>query len=139
MTLQDPQPAASATQVVRLQPYWDNDQQTWVFDDARLGFSHEPLVNGFPEFLDRLLRDIPDASRGFRIELSNHSFPGYVSHLMRQDDEFGGYWCASDDPSMKGWFGPALEHYFKAPPAQLFVRIEPLKRVACWASVPRPK
>jgi hypothetical protein len=118
---------ASAAQVVRLQPYWDSDQQTWVIDDARSGLSHEPFVNGYPDFLDRLLRDAPDAGRGFQIELSDRSFPGFVSHLIHQDDEYGGYWYASEDPSMKGWFGPVLERYFKKPPAELFVGIEPVK------------
>lgn len=119
------QQAAAATEIVHLQPYWDSDQQTWVIDDPPLGLSHEPFVDGYPEFLDRLLHDVPDADRGFRIELSDHPFPGFVSHLVRQDDEYGGYWYASDDPSIKAWFGPALERYFKAVPPELFLRLEP--------------
>jgi hypothetical protein len=130
MSLENRYQIVSSGKLIQLQPYWDGDQQTWVIDDARLALSHEPLVNGYPDFLDRLLRDVPDASRGFRIELSDRPFPGFVSHLIRQDDEYGGYWYASDDPSMKGWFGPVLEHYFKAVPAELFVRVEPLKRIA---------
>jgi hypothetical protein len=132
MSLENRYQIVSSGKLIQLQPYWDGDQQTWVIDDARIGLSHEPLVNGFPEFLDRLLHDVPDADKdvGFRIELSDHPFPGFVSHLVRQDDEYGGYWYASDDPAMKGWFGPALERYFKTPPSELFVRIEPLKKAA---------
>jgi len=110
-----------------LEPYWDDKLQTWVIDDPRRGLFHEPFVNGFTEFLDRLLRDVPDAASGCRIELSDRPFPGYVNRLVQQDEEAGGYWYVSDDPCIRSWFGPAVMSRFRALPSELYVRAQPLQ------------
>jgi len=47
---------------------------TWVFDDPRVGLVREPFVSGIPELIDKLVKDIPDADKGFRLLFSGALF-----------------------------------------------------------------
>ena len=46
-----------------IEPYWYQD--TWVFDDASKGLEKEPFVQGVPQMIDYLVKDIPNARSGF--------------------------------------------------------------------------
>ena len=51
-------------------PYWQDDVQMCVFDDARVGLSREPFVRGLLEMIEAVVADIPDALGGFRLVFS---------------------------------------------------------------------
>jgi hypothetical protein len=84
----------------------------------------EPFVNGIPEMIDSLVRDIPDARGGFRMLFSASPFPGYQRKLAWQREEMGGNWYASGDPPLEGWLCPALFRYFDRAPSELYVKVE---------------
>jgi hypothetical protein len=52
------------------------------------------------DWIDFLVRDIPNARSGFRLLFSAAPFPGYRKRLVWQREEFGGNWYACDDPPM---------------------------------------
>ena len=56
-----------------IHPY--RDSGTWVFDDPRVGLRREPFVAGIPEVMDKFVRDIPNADKGFRLLFSATPFP----------------------------------------------------------------
>ncbi len=39
-------------------------EDTWVFDDERVGLMQEPFISGIPEIIDSLVADIPNADSG---------------------------------------------------------------------------
>ena len=114
-----------ANQIMAIAPYWQTELGTWVFDDPQVGLTQEPFVSGVPEMIDNLVSDIPDARHGFRLLFSASPFPGYQRRLARQDEEYGGYWYASEEPGMSGWLCPALLRYFDEAPDDLYVKAEP--------------
>ena len=97
---------------------------TWVFDDPAAGLAQEPFVSGVPEMIDLLVKDIPDARRGFRLLFSAAPFPGYQKRFTRRREEMGGYWYSSAEPPLEGWLCPALFRYFDQAPAELYVKAE---------------
>ena len=56
-------------------------QGMWVFDDARVGLDKEPFVSGADTMIDVLVREIPNAQKGFRLLFSETPFPGYQVKL----------------------------------------------------------
>src|SRR5262245_48283809 len=83
---------------------------TWVFDDPQAGLKREPFVAGIPEMIDRLVADIPDAEKGFRMLFSAQPFPGHQKKLawIRADESKTGNWYRLEDPPMEGWLCPSL-------------------------------
>jgi hypothetical protein len=114
-------------QIMVIAPYWLEEAGTWVFDDPAAGLHQEPFVNGVPEMIDHLTRDIPDARGGFRLLFSASPFPGHQKQLTWRREEMGGNWYASDEPPMEGWLCPALFRYFDRAPAELYVKAEAKK------------
>ncbi len=115
-----------ANSILAIAPYrW---QGTWVFDDPDRGLTREPFVSGVPEMIDRLVADIPDARKGFRLLFSASPFPGYQQEFDWDRHEFGGNWYRCHDPPMEGWLCPALFKFFEEAPRKLYARAEPLKR-----------
>ncbi len=113
-----------ANQIMVIAPYWVEQLGAWVFDDPGVGLQQEPFVSGVPEMIDYLVREIPNARQGFRLLFSAGPFPGWQKRLIRQREEYGGYWYAADDPPLEGWLCPALFHYFQSAPAELYVKAE---------------
>ena len=114
--------------MLMIAPYWSGG--TWVFDDPSRGLTREPFVSGVPEMIDRLVRDIPNAERGFRLLFSAGPFPGYQAKFRRGREEYGGTWYHFDDATgaaMEGWLCPALFKYFEKAPQTLYARAEPLE------------
>jgi hypothetical protein len=112
--------------ILVIAPYRYNG--TWVFDDERFGLIREPFVAGVPEMIDVLVADIPDAEEGFRLTFSSRQFPGYQKKLDWVRGDMDGNYYKIDDPPMEGWICPAMFKYYDKPPAELYVKAEPLSR-----------
>ena len=104
-------------------PYWY--EGTWVFDDPAVGLQREPFVAGVPEMINYLVRNIPEARKGFRLTFSADPFPGFQRELKWVRREVGGNWYRIEDPPMEGWLCPALFHYFARAPERIYVKTEP--------------
>ena len=114
------QPKGNAIMVIA--PY--RHAGTWVFDDTAVGLQREPFVAGVPEIIDSMVKDIPDAQSGFRLTFSGKPFPGYQQKLSWVRGESGGNVYRTDPGAMEGWLCPALFHYFKTAPRELYVRVD---------------
>ncbi|HEX7862467.1 MAG TPA: DUF6717 family protein [Verrucomicrobiae bacterium] len=99
----------------------------WVFDDEDVGLVREPFVSGIDVMIDRLVANIPNAEKGFRLIFSPEPFPGYSVKLEWRRTEYGGNWYFSPEYKMEGWLCPALFKYFKEAPRELYGRAEPLR------------
>ncbi|HVJ82559.1 MAG TPA: DUF6717 family protein, partial [Planctomycetia bacterium] len=117
---------AASNAIMILAPYWY--EGTWVFDDAAVGLKREPFVAGVPEMIDALVKDVPDAKRGFRLLFSANAFPGHQKKLNWLRTDNGGNYYRLDDPPLEGWICPALFKYYDAPPTALYVKAEPIAR-----------
>ena len=106
-----------------IQPYWYAD--TWVFDDASKELDKEPFVQGIPEMIDVLVKDIPNARSGFVLLFSSQPFAGYQVELTLVREEFGGHWYKVKDLEAGGWLCPALLRYFDTAPESLYIKAEP--------------
>ena len=106
-----------------IQPYWYID--TWVFDDESAGLEKEPFVQGVPEMIDELVKDIPNARGGFMLLFSSQPFAGYQAELTRVREEYGGHWYKAKDEGVEGWLCPALFRYFDTAPESLYIKAEP--------------
>lgn len=107
-----------------LRPY--RHHGSWVFDDERVGLEREPFVLGIDQMIDRLVADIPEAWKGFRLIFSPQPFPGSATKLEWKREESGGHWYFSPTYQIEGWLCPALLKYFKTAPKELYARAEPL-------------
>jgi hypothetical protein len=116
------QESLSPNTILVINPY--RYQGTWVFDDPRVGLVREPFVAGIPEMMDKLVQDIPNADKGFRLLFSATPFPGYMTKLVWRREEAGGNWYFSEYYDSEGWLCPALFKYFKAAPKEIYVRAE---------------
>ena len=106
-----------------IEPYWWQD--TWVFDDASVGLDKEPFVQGIPEMIDYLVKDIPNARSGFVLLFSSQPFAGYQAELTLVREEYGGHWYKATGYGVAGWVCPALFRYFDAAPESLYIKAEP--------------
>jgi hypothetical protein len=98
-------------------------QGIWLFDDPSVGLQREPLILGADNVLDTLTQDIPNATRGCRLEFSNESFPGYGAHFTRSRPQYGGYWYSWAERGLEGWLCPSLLKHFKSVPEDLYVKV----------------
>jgi hypothetical protein len=110
--------------ILVIAPYQYNG--TWVFDDPRFGLVREPFVAGVPEMIDVLVADIPNADQGFRLTFSAKQFPGFQKKLEWVRGDMDGNYYKIDDPPMEGWICPAMFKYYEKPPAELYVKAEPI-------------
>ncbi|MFB2878708.1 DUF6717 family protein [Floridanema aerugineum] len=99
-------------------------EQTWVFDDERVGLVKEPFVSGIPQMIDVLVQDIPLAENGFRLLFSSNPFPGYQAELSWLKEEYGGNWYIWETKDMEGWLCPALFKYFTETPPKIYCKAE---------------
>ena len=96
----------------------------WVFDDPRVGLLREPFVSGADVMMDKLVANLPDAEKGFRLLFSPKPFPGHTSKLEWRREEYGGNWYYSPQFDMEGWLCPALFKYFPQAPGEIYVKAE---------------
>jgi predicted NUDIX family NTP pyrophosphohydrolase len=90
--------------LIVIAPYWF--EGTWVFDDDQVGLHREPFVTGVPEIINELVKDIPDAKRGFRLTCSETAFPGFQRKLTWVRAENGGNSIAWINQNWKAGFAP---------------------------------
>lgn len=115
---------APTNSILIIRPY--KYGETWVFDDAQRMLKRESFVAGVPKMIDKLVEDIPDANKGFRLLFSANPFPGYEQKLIWRRAESGGNWYYSQEYDMEGWLCPALFKYFRKVPKEIFVKAESL-------------
>jgi hypothetical protein len=120
------QQPTSANSILVIQPY--RFAETWVFDDPQAGLRKEPFVAGVPEIIDKMVADIPDAEKGFRLLFSAQDFPGATHKFELKRPEKGGNWYYSPEYKMEVWLCPSLFKYFKQAPQILYVKAEALKQ-----------
>lgn len=108
--------------IIAIRPYMKG--ATRVFDDPATGLKAEAFVSGVPEMIDVLVRDIPDAQRGFRLIFSREPFPGAMGRLDWLREEFGGNRYRWSERAMEGWLCPAMFKYFEGSPRVIYVRAE---------------
>lgn len=96
----------------------------WAFDEPRLGLKGEPFVQGIPEMIDRLVKDISGADKSVRLIFSQHSFPGAQLKLDRRGEQDGGNWYHSTEYQADGWLCPALFRFFPRAPQNIFIKAE---------------
>jgi len=108
-----------------LKPYVWND--TWVFDDKRVGLEKEAFVQGIPEIFAAALAakkiSMAKAKKGFKLLFSAHAFPGYQVKLVRGRKEAGGYWYKWPQKKLEGWLCPALFKYYNSAPDALYFSV----------------
>jgi hypothetical protein len=100
-------------------------QGTWVFDDEQVGLHREPFVLGIDEMINRVVVDIPNADKGFRLLFSPTPFPGYAVKLEWRREEYGGNWYYCSQLGIEGWLCPALFKYLDKAPPELYGKAEP--------------
>jgi hypothetical protein len=97
----------------------------WVFDDPDVGLRREAFVSGIDEMINRVVANIPDAEKGFKLFFSAQPFPGYTVKLEWRREEFGGNWYFCPQFGFEGWLCPALFKYFDKTPPELYAKVEP--------------
>ena len=113
---------SSSNSLLVIEPY--KTAGTWVFDEPRLGLNREPFVAGIPQLIDHLVKDIPDADKGFRLIFSAQPFPAYDTKIVWRREEAGGNWYYSEEYHADGWLCPALFKYFRRAPKEIYVKAE---------------
>ena len=108
--------------IMVLQPY--RYAGTWVFDDPAVGLRKEPFVAGIPELMDAMVKDIPDAEKGFRMLFSAQPFPGHTQKLTWRRGDKTGNWYYSEQYQKEGWLCPGLFKYYREAPKELYVKAE---------------
>jgi hypothetical protein len=97
----------------------------WVFDDPRAGLDKEPFVAGADTMIDKAVKDIPGADRGFLLVFSHVPFPGHQIQLEWRRSDAGGDWYYSPQLEQEGWLCPALLRYFEKAPRDIYVQVKP--------------
>ena len=115
---------ASSNALLVLKPY--QYAGSWVFDDIRLGLVKEPFIAGIPEMIDKMVEDIPNADKGFRLIFSARPFPNYEAKLIWTKKQNGGNWYHCDQYNIDGWLCPAMYKYYGEAPKELYGKAEAL-------------
>ena len=97
---------------------------TWVFDDAAVGLHREPFVAGIPEMIDDMVKDIPEADKGFRLLFATQPFPGHTQKLTWRRGDKSGNWYYSEQYGKEGWLCPGLFKYYAEAPKELYAKAE---------------
>ena len=105
-------------------PY--QNQGTWVFDDEQTGLIREPFVQGVPEMINILFKDITHPETGFKLFFSTYPFPQYQAKITWLRAEYQGHWYVWQAEGLEGWLCPALFKYFDQPPQKIYCKAEQL-------------
>jgi hypothetical protein len=99
---------------------------TWVFDDESLEIKKEPFVAGIPDIIDELVKDIPNAEKGFKLFFSDKPFPGYQVKLDWERAEYGGNWYRCAKYNKSGWLCACMYNYMAEAPKNFYAKAEKL-------------
>jgi hypothetical protein len=113
---------ATSNSIVLIVPY--RYANTWVFDDDKRGLVREAFVAGTPELIERLVANIPDADKGFRLYFSAQRFPGSTHKLAWRRGDGSGNWYYSEDFKAECWLCPGLFKYYRDAPKELYIKAE---------------
>jgi hypothetical protein len=108
--------------IMVIRPY--KYDQTWVFDDEKVGLLREPFVAGADKIIDQLVANIPNAEAGFSLLFSARPFPGYQVKFDWRREEYGGNWYYNAELDMEGWLCPALLKYFSEAPKEFYAQCQ---------------
>jgi hypothetical protein len=97
---------------------------TWVFDDPSVGLTREAFIAGIPKMIDEMVKDIPDADKGFRLLFSTQPFPEYMQKLVWRRGDKSGNWYYCETYDKEGWLCPGLFKYFREAPKEIYVKAE---------------
>lgn len=97
---------------------------TWVFDDPAVGLNREPFVSGIPEMIDDMVKEVPDADKGFRLLFSTQPFPGHTHRLTWRRGDKSGNWYYSEQYDKEGWLCPGLFRYYEEAPKEIYAKAE---------------
>ena len=97
---------------------------TWVIDDPAVGLNREPFVSGIPEMIDEMVKEIPDADKGFRLLFSLQPFPGYSHKLTWRRGDKSGNWYYCEQLKKEGWLCPGLFRYYREAPKEIYAKAE---------------
>ena len=114
--------SASSNSIVVIVPY--RYANTWVFDDERRGLVREAFVAGTPELIDRMVTNIPNADKGFRLYFSATVFPGATHKLTWRRGDASGNWYYSEEFKAECWLCPGLFKYYRSAPKEFHVKAE---------------
>ena len=114
--------AISSNSILIIAPY--RYAGTWVFDDPSRGLRKEPFVAGIPGIIDKLVENIPDAKKGFRLLFSAQPFPRHTHTLLWKREDSGGNWYECPQLQMEGWLCPAMFKYFRDAPKTIYFKAE---------------
>lgn len=105
--------------IFTIQPYLLGGTQ-WVFDDETVGLVKEAFVAGADTLLDRMA----NGKKKVTVLFSSSEFKGYDLKLDLTDTSPMGsdYFCKQLAHEL--WLCPALGHYFKIPPKNLYIKIK---------------
>jgi hypothetical protein len=110
--------------VLSIEPYFH--EGAWVFDDPVVGLVKEPFVSGVTEMIDRLVAQIPNAAKGFRLQFSEKPFAGMQTALTWvRADPVEGNWYRADGVADEGWLCPTLFWYFASAPKTIYLGTGP--------------
>jgi len=112
----------SANSLMIIEPY--RYAGTWVFDDPRVRLEREPFVSGIPEMIDDMVKDIPNAEKGFRLLFSAQPFPDYTHKLEWRRGDQTGNWYYSEKFDKEGWLCPGLFKYYEEAPKEIYAKAE---------------
>ena len=115
-------PGRAGNEILVIAPY--KYAGTWVIDDPSVGLSREPFVSGIPEMINELVKDIPDAEKGFRLFFSARPFPGHTHKLLWRRGDSNGNWYYCEKFDKEGWLCPALFRYYPKAPKEIYIRAE---------------
>ncbi len=115
-----------ANPVMVIEPYWNSG--TWVFDNEAVELGRGPLIEGVPQMVDELVKDIPNARSGFRLFFSSTPFPDCQIELNMVSDDYGGNWYRASGSTGESSLCPALSKCFAAAPERIYLRAEPIGR-----------
>jgi hypothetical protein len=96
----------------------------WAFDDRHRGLRQEPFVGAINPMIDKLVKDIPDAQKGFRLIFSAQEFPGYTHKLVWKRRDMRGNWYYCPQFDAEGWLCPALLKFFRKAPKEIYAKAE---------------
>ena len=108
--------------ILAIHPYKSNG--LWAFDDEKAGLVQEPFVSGADIIIERMVKDIPDAARGFTLLFSASPFPGHQTGLEWRREAMGGNWYYSAALDLEGWLCPALFKYFERAPQRIYAQVK---------------
>ena len=83
------------------------------------------LGGGLSEMINYLVKDIPNARKGFILLLSSQPFAGHQVELTRLKQELGGWTYKAKDYHVEPWLPRTLVGYFATAPELLYVKAEP--------------